>query len=222
MFSGIVEEIGSLEARRGTASSFRLEVRAEKVTKGIEPSHSIAVCGVCLTVESTDRAGFTVYASPETISRTTLANKSPGSPVNLERALLASSRIGGHFVLGHVDGVGQATHIRREADAWRFAFKLPENLMADCVEKGSIAIEGISLTIAAMKSSGSDSGRPDTIEVAVIPFTFENTTFNTLKPGDPVNVETDIFAKYARKFLAPHTKNEGITEDLLKQAGFME
>lgn len=222
MFSGIVEEMGRLEAKRGTASSFRLDIRAGKVIERLESGHSIAVCGVCLTVESVERNKFTVYASPETISRTTLAEKRPGSQVNLERALLPSTRIGGHFVLGHVDGVGQTIHVQPESDAWRFAFKLPEQLMADCIKKGSIAIEGVSLTIAAMKHSSVDKGRPDVIEVAVIPFTFENTTFKSLKPGEPVNVETDIFAKYARKFLAPHAGNEGITENLLRKAGFMK
>lgn len=213
LFTGIIEEVGVLIEKRGTNSSFRLKIGA-KSFDNISPGDSISVDGVCLTVEKTDVEEFIVYSSPETISRTTLKDKKPGASVNLERALLPTTRLNGHFVLGHVDGVGNISDIKKEVDSWRFFFLIPEEIFPFCVEKGSIAIDGISLTIAGLKSE------KYTIETAIIPFTFENTTLKILKKGNPINIEADIFAKYAKNFLEPYGKNKGITIDLLEESGF--
>ncbi|MBN1900390.1 riboflavin synthase [Candidatus Sumerlaeota bacterium] len=214
MFTGIIEEVGTLIEKKGTGSSFRLKIGAKSLVN-LSPGDSVAIDGACLTVELSGSGEFVVYSSPETISRTTLVYKKPGSPVNLERALLPSTRLNGHFVLGHVDGVGNISDIRKESDSWRFFFRIPETALPYCVEKGSIAIDGISLTIAGI------AGEKQIIEVAIIPFTFERTTLKRLKSGDAVNVEADILAKYAKKFLEPYGKNKGITIDLLEDAGFM-
>lgn len=214
LFTGIIEEIGTLIEKKGTTSSFRLKIGA-KTLQNLSPGDSVSVDGVCLTVEKSSDAEFTVYASPETISRTTLADKKSGSPVNLERAMLPTTRLNGHFVLGHVDGVGKVTDIKQEGDSWRFFLRIPETVLAFCVEKGSIAIDGVSLTIVGLESE------KYTIETAIIPFTYEHTTLKSLKPGDTINIEADIFAKYAKKFLEPYGKNRGITIDLLEEAGFL-
>lgn len=195
-------------------SSLRLRIGA-KILENLSPGDSVSVDGVCLTVEKSSGGEFTVYSSPETISRTTLKDKKPGSLVNLERALLPTTRLNGHFVLGHVDGVGKVTDIKQEADSWRFFFRIPETVLAFCVEKGSIAVDGISLTIAGLESE------KHIIEAAIIPFTYEHTTLKSLKLGDSINIEADIFAKYAKKFLEPYGKNKGITIDLLEDAGFI-
>jgi riboflavin synthase len=214
LFTGIIEEVGILIEKRGTGSSFRLRIGA-KSFENLSPGDSISVDGVCLTVEKAGKGEFTVYSSPETISRTTLADKKSGSRVNLERALLPTTRLNGHFVLGHVDGVGKVLDIKKEADSWRFFFRIPEEILPFCVEKGSIAIDGISLTIAGLVAE------KHIIETAIIPFTFENTSLKNNKTGDPVNIEADIFAKYAKNFLEPYGKNKGISIDLLEQSGFM-
>ena len=214
MFSGIIEEMGRLLSREGGGSSHRFVIGANRIIEDLSPGDSISVDGVCLTVERIGKGDFTVYSSPETLSRTTLLDKQPGRALNLERALAPSGRVNGHFVLGHVDGVGKAIKIEQEADSWRFAFRIPGELEAFCVEKGSIAIDGISLTIAGI--------RENTIESAIIPFTYNRTTLQYLKTGEPVNLETDIFAKYTRKFLEPYKSQKGITEEWLYKAGFIE
>jgi len=215
LFSGIIQEIGKLEVKKGGNASFRFIIGVKTISPNLLPGDSISVDGVCLTVEDTGRNQFTVYSSPETINRTTLSKKEPGSLVNLELALSPTGRVNGHFVLGHVDGVGKIIHIKKEADSWRFAFQIPSALFPFCVEKGSIAIDGISLTIAAIRE------KDHSIEIAVIPYTFENTTLKHKKQGDMVNVETDIFAKYTQKFLSPYLQKNSIA-DLLQKAGFIE
>lgn len=215
LFSGIVEEIGRLESKKGAKHSFRIVINAKRILEGMKPGDSVSVDGVCLTVEKVEQTRFIVFASPETVSRTTLAEKQPGSMVNLEPALNAGGRLHGHFVPGHVDGVATISNIEKSADAWNVSFDMPSEIMPYCVLKGSIAIDGISLTIAGIKDNR--------IEVAVIPFTWENTTLKNRKTGDPVNVEADIFARYVRKFLEPYiNKEEGVSEDLLRKSGFMK
>lgn len=216
MFTGIIEETGRIVDKAGTAASFRLTIGAARILEDLKPGDSIAVDGVCLTVERVDRDRFTVYSSPETISRTTLERSKRGSWVNLERALTPITRISGHFVLGHVDGVGSIRSIHREADSWRISFALTGEELRYCVMKGSIAIDGISLTIAGLEE------RENIIQVAVIPFTYENTTLKEKRAGDPVNVETDIFARYVERFMSPRLDKGKIDENLLRNAGFIE
>ena len=224
MFTGFVREIGRLLSKEGGGSSFRLTIGAGEIIEILSPGDSIAIDGACLTVEIVKKDSFIVYSSPETIKRTTLSQKTIGSPLNLEPSLSTSGRVHGHFVLGHVDGVGKVKEIIQEADSWRFSFQIPPSLGHLCVEKGSIAIDGISLTIAKIEYKTSKESVPDegaVIEAAIIPFTYHNTTLQFRKPGDPVNVESDIFAKYAQKFLEPYTPDKGITMDLLRNAGFI-
>lgn len=153
MFSGIVNEIGRLLSREGGGASFRLSIGAGKIPGILSQGNSICVDGVCLTVETVKKEAFVVYSSPETIKRTTLSQKGIGSPVNLEPSLSPTDRVHGHFVLGHVDGVGKVTEIKEEADSWRFSFSVPLAVGKFCVEKGSIAIDGISLTIARIEQN---------------------------------------------------------------------
>ncbi len=215
MFSGIIEEIGVVLARKETGRSLRFTIGAKRILDDIAAGDSISVDGVCLTVEAVSKSDFTVYASPETISRTALVQKRKGGSVNLERALGADGRVGGHFVQGHIDGVGEVLHITRQADSRRFAFRIPQPLLRYCVEKGSIAIDGISLTIASLSNGG------NAFVVAVIPYTYQNTTLGKLHIGDRVNVECDIFAKYAERFLNPYTNAGSVNEELLRRAGFI-
>ncbi|HOE62162.1 MAG TPA: riboflavin synthase [Candidatus Sumerlaeota bacterium] len=215
MFSGIIEQIGRIASIEGGGASIRLTVEAEAFAASLASGDSVAVDGVCLTVEKSNTSTFSAYVSPETLARTALGEKNRGAAVNLERALPASGRLNGHIVQGHVDGVGETAEIRRDADSWRMGVRLPEELMRFCVEKGSIAIDGVSLTIADL----SDEER--IIRVAVIPFTFEHTTLSGKKISDKVNIETDILAKYAMRYLMPYKKSPGLTEDALRRAGFI-
>lgn len=215
MFSGIIEQVGRIASVEGGSASVRLTIESGSLAESLTAGDSVAVDGVCLTVEKSSKDVFTAYISPETLSRTALGIKKRGAAVNLERALPANGRLNGHIVQGHVDGVGEVAEIRRDADSWRMGFHLPEELMRYCVEKGSVAIDGVSLTIADL----SDEER--IIRVAVVPFTFEHTTLGERKVADKVNIETDILAKYAMRYLMPYKKTPGLTEDALRRAGFI-
>jgi len=224
LFSGIIHEIGRLLLKEGGGASFRLSIGAGKLLEILSPGDSICIDGACLTVETVKKESLIVYSSPETIKRTTLSQKAIGAPLNLEPSLSPTDRVHGHFVLGHVDGVGKVKDIKQEADSWRFSFQIPFSLGNLCVEKGSIAIDGISLTIAKIEYKSCKESVLDedaVIEAAIIPFTYQNTTLQFRKSGDPVNVESDIFAKYAQKFLEPYSPDKGITMDLLRNAGFV-
>ena len=215
MFTGIIEETGVILEKIGGGDSIRFSIGADRIMRDMKSGDSISIDGVCLTVENFQANRFTVYSSPETLAQTTLLKKTARSKVNLERAMLPDERLGGHIVLGHVDGVGEITQIHKKSDSWRFTFHLPAELMKFCVEKGSIAINGASLTIASLDDDNND------ISVAVIPYTFENTTMVEAKKGDAVNVETDIFARYVLRFLKPYHDKNNITEEFLRKSGFM-
>jgi riboflavin synthase len=194
MFTGIVEEIGEVLDVRETAEVVVLTVRGAVVTSDARHGDSIAVNGVCLTV--TDPTGsadgtFTVELVPETLKRTSLSAAAPGAGVNLERAVAVGSRLGGHIVQGHVDGV--ATLVRRTPAerSDELEFSLPPDLTRYVVEKGSIAVDGVSLTVAGVAG--------DTFVVALIPTTLSHTTLGVRKPGDTVNIEVDLIAKYVEK-----------------------
>ena len=201
MFTGIVEEIGHVKSIRRGAKSVSLEVEADVVMQGTQVGDSIATNGVCLTVTSMSPKGFTADVMPETVARTSLATLKPGSTVNLERALTLQSRLGGHIVQGHVDGTG--TICRRTSDdnaVWLWV-ECPAPLMRYIIEKGSITIQGVSLTVAKVEGT--------TFAVSLIPHTQGATTLHAAKVGDTVNLENDVIAKYVEKLLAPRHLSAG-------------
>ena len=202
MFTGLIEAIGEVAAITPASDGFRLRIRTGLATE-LSPGDSLAVNGVCLTVIAPDADGLFADISPETARVTALGTLSPGSRVNLERPLRADGRIGGHFVQGHVDAVGAIDAIQPTGDAFRLTIRYPSALAPFIVRKGSIAINGISLTVA-------DSG-DRRLDVQIIPFTWEHTTLSGAKPGDPVNIEVDILGKYAVRAaeLAGLTTNPG-------------
>jgi len=169
----------------------RLVVAAPEAATAAAPGDSVAVDGCCLTVTSTGGGSLAFDAVPETIARTNLGRLAAGAEVNLEPALRAGEPLGGHFVQGHVDGTGRVERLEPEGDGARLVLALPPELLRYCVEKGSVAVDGVSLTIAALRGDG--------IEIALVPFTLEHTTLASAAPGDELNVEVDLLAKYAER-----------------------
>ncbi len=194
MFTGIVEEIGTVSGIERGQESARLAVRAPTVVTGAHPGDSIAVNGVCLTVVDVDGPAFTADVMRETLERSTLGALAPGDPVNLERAVTPLTRLGGHLVQGHVDGTGHIVD-RRPGERWEVVrIALPARLARYVAEKGSVAVDGVSLTVV-------DAG-PDEFSVSLIPETLARTTLGTRRVGDPVNLEVDVVAKYVERLLA--------------------
>ena len=189
MFTGIVEEVG----RVVSISANGMTVRAEKVMSDLKLGDSIAVNGACLTAVSLGEAEFAVDLSPETMRRTALGDLAAGGAVNLERALSASDRMGGHIVQGHVDATGSVAFTEPDGDSTIFGIAAPPQLMPYIVEKGFIAVDGISLTVVKVENAA--------FTLAVIPYTLRNTNMATLSPGDQVNLEADILAKYVENLL---------------------
>ena len=206
MFTGIVQEVG----RTVTNNDGKLVVSAEKVLKSVESGASIAVNGVCLTITSFNKDSFSVDLSPETLRRTNLGSLTAGGAVNLERAMAIGGELGGHLVQGHVDGTGRLTSIVPEGDALIMTFEAPPEIMKYIVEKGFIAVDGISLTVAGVGTGY--------FRVSVVDYTRKNTTLGTRKVGDEVNLEIDIIAKYVERFIKPGESN--ITAEYLKEHGF--
>ncbi|MBQ4308915.1 MAG: riboflavin synthase [Lachnospiraceae bacterium] len=194
MFTGIIEEIGTIENIRRGANSAVLTIGAETVLSDCHVGDSIAVNGICLTVTGFTPRAFTADAMHETLDRTSLRMLRPGSPVNLERAMAANGRFGGHIVSGHIDGVGTIAGIRRDDNAVIYTVEASPEILAGIVEKGSIAIDGISLTVVSVDDR--------CFTVSIIPHTAGNTILSTKKAGDPVNLENDIIGKYVAKLLA--------------------
>jgi riboflavin synthase len=194
VFTGIVEELGEVVALEREGDSARLTVRGPLVVSDAVHGASIAVNGVCLTVTDVKGDAFTVDVMKETLGRSSLAALAPGSPVNLERPVRPSDRLGGHIVQGHVDGVGEIVS-REPGDRWDVVtIGLPKDLARYVVEKGSITVDGISLTVV--------EARDDAFTVALIPTTLELTTLGRKRPGDPVNLEVDVVAKYVERLVA--------------------
>ncbi|GAA4500460.1 riboflavin synthase [Actinoallomurus oryzae] len=194
MFTGIVEELGEIVALEREGDSARLTVRGPLVVSDAVHGASIAVNGVCLTVTDVKDDAFTVDVMKETLDRSSLAALAPGSPVNLERPVRPADRLGGHIVQGHVDGVGEIVS-REPGDRWDVVtIGLPADLARYVVEKGSITVDGISLTVV--------EARDDAFTVALIPTTLELTTLGRKRPGDPVNLEVDVVAKYVERLVA--------------------
>ena len=195
MFTGIIEELGTVErVTRGRVSAV-LAIRAEAILSDLKIGDSVAVNGVCLTATSLTGHGFTADVMHETLDRSSLAGLGPGSPVNLERAMAADGRFGGHIVAGHVDGVGTIAAIEQDDNAIWFTITAPEQVLRYVVENGSIAIDGISLTVARVE--------PDRFAVSVIPHTAAVTLLGRRRVGDRVNLESDIIGKYVERLLRP-------------------
>lgn len=216
MFTGIIEEIGIVGRVVPGSTCGEIFIRAEKVLEGTETGDSVAVNGVCLTVTSLSSGGFTADVMPETLRRSNLGALSPGSPVNLERAMPAGGRFGGHIVSGHIDSTGVIKSMTREGNAVLVCIEAGRDVLSLVVEKGSIAIDGISLTVAAL-------GKDD-LTVSVIPHTGSETTLLGKRLGDRVNLENDIIGKYVKRLMQTSPEEEktsGVTEEMLAEYGFI-
>ena len=193
MFTGIIEELGRVESLEQSLSGARLCVAASVVTSDIHNGDSIAVNGVCLTAVDVSTASFAADVSPETLERTTLGRLNAGSPVNLERAVTPATRLGGHIVQGHVDGRGWFVSAVQTGDFWTVRIGFPPEMAKYIVYKGSVAVEGISLTVASLAKGHFD--------IAVIPKTWEMTNLSALQPHAAVNLEADVIAKYVERMM---------------------
>ena len=215
MFTGIVEEVGTVRSiQRGSTSSF-IEIQANIVLDGTKFGDSIAVNGVCLTVTELSSDSFRADVMNETLSRSSLGSLRSGSPVDLERAMAAGGRFGGHIVSGHIDGTGTITDIKKDGIAHWYTISAPPEIMRYIVEKGSVAIDGISLTVAKVTDSS--------FSVSIIPHTAAQTVLSHKKAGDTVNLENDIIGKYVEKLMKPaeeKSQKSGITMDFLARNGF--
>ena len=210
MFTGIIEEVGHVKALHRGAKSFTLEVEADVVVQDAQVGDSIATNGVCLTVTSLSEHGFTADVMPETVERTALGQLKPGSPVNLERALSLQTRLGGHIVSGHIDGTGRIASRRQDDTALWLTVECDSKLLRYIVEKGSVALQGVSLTVARVDERS--------FSVSLIPHTKGATTLHSVRVGDLVNIENDIIAKYVEKLFGK-TPDDNIM-DKLRNNGF--
>jgi len=216
MFTGLIEDLGTVRELRKSADNVCLTVATTIPMDELELGESVAVNGVCLTLVDFRDGHFTADVSPETMARSTLASLKPGSLVNLERALRFGARLGGHLVSGHVDTVGMITVLTRDGNARRFTFRIPPEINRYVVEKGSVAIDGISLTVNQVTE--------DTFSVAVIPHTLEKTTLQDRQVGSTVNVETDLIGKYVERLLgkAPNDQPRSPVDlEFLARHGFL-
>lgn len=229
MFTGIIEEVGSLISIEKGGEAFQLIVKANKVLSDIKLGDSISTNGVCLTVVDYSRDRFRADVMPETLRKSNLGDLKVGDPVNLERAMAIGDRFGGHMVSGHIDGMGKVSKYRKEKNATWIRVECDQSLLRYMIAKGSIAIDGTSLTLAKVDSKG--------FEVSIIPLTGEDTTLLTKPLGAKVNLECDMVGKYIEKFMNPTTeksaiaekddsgkpvgtKSEGLTIERLKQLGY--
>ena len=213
MFTGIIEELGTVGAMERRPDSIRLTIQARKVLEGTQLGDSIAVNGVCLTVTAMTDSSFTADVMHETMRRSSLSDIKSGSKVNLERALQVGGRLGGHIVSGHIDGVGHVARIAADGIARVITISIPKDMEPYIVEKGSIAIDGISLTVVSVGNSQ--------FSVSIIPHTMANTTLIDKRPGAVVNLETDVIGKYVRSFTeARSSKSRGLTLETLLENGF--
>lgn len=194
MFTGIIEELGSVKSIEERGENARIIISARVVTEGTNHGDSISVNGVCLTALDIEPDSFAADVSRETLQRSTLGALEPGAPVNLERAVTPATRLGGHIVQGHVDARGQFLNVENHSESWTIRIGYPREIARYLVFKGSVAVEGISLTIAALTD--------EHFEIAIIPKTMEVTNLSHLKPGDAVNIEVDVIGKYVEKLLA--------------------
>ena len=193
MFTGLVEYVGQIESFERSDSGARVRVKAGPLTSGLAKSGSIAVNGCCLTAVEISGESFAADLSGETLRRTSFGEMKPGMRVNLERPLTAMKELGGHFMQGHVDGAGRVTRLDSEGANWWFGVRVPDELARYVAMKGSIALDGISLTVARWHDG--------IVETAIIPFTYEHTNLSSLRVGDAVNIECDVLAKYIERLM---------------------
>lgn len=212
MFTGIIEEIGKIEQASSSGGNLRLIVEAPQVWSDLKVGDSININGACQTVIEVKDDHFAVEAVEETLRRTGLGQLKSGDPVNLERALFASERLGGHLVSGHVDFVSRTKSITEKNRSWLFEFEIPPEYLTHLVAKGSVAVDGISLTVVEVLK--------DSFTVSVIPFTMKQTTLGKKKVGDMVNIETDLIGKYVERILTLKKRRVEITEDWLREKGW--
>ncbi len=209
MFSGIVEELGTVHE----VGARNITVGARTVLEGTRVSDSISVSGACLTVVRVDSASFTADVMPETLRRTRLGSLTPGDRVNLERAVTPSTRLGGHFVLGHVDGVGRVVSMVSEEAATIMTIETSADILRYVAMKGSIAVDGVSLTVARLEDSS--------FAVSLVPYTCEQTTLGESRSGHVVNLEVDVLARYIERLQQGQGQSQGLTWELLQEHGFM-
>lgn len=212
MFTGLIEAVGSLAGQRRNGVSVSLEVVAPLPSGEVAVGDSIAVNGACLTVTALSGDRFTFDVSPETTARTTFQGMLPGSPLNIERALRMGGRLDGHLVTGHIDCVGRLERSESRGNTRFLTFVIPAEHAGMLVEKGSVAIDGISLTVNSVTG--------DRFSVAIIPHTLEKTTLASLSVGQPVNIETDIIGKYVARLLSARKPERGLTMETLLRNGF--
>ena len=214
MFTGIIEEVGTVRAVQHSGNNSFIRIEAKKVLEDVHLGDSIAVNGVCLTVTHFDSSTFQADVMNETLSRSSLGSLTNGSPVNLERAMSANGRFGGHIVSGHIDGTGTVSDIRNDGIAVWYTISAKPEILRYIVEKGSIAIDGISLTVAKVTDSS--------FSVSIIPHTAECTILNYKKIGDIVNLENDIVGKYVEKLMKPAVSSESsLSMEMLARNGFI-
>ncbi len=212
MFTGIIEEIGKIQAVRKGAESSSISVQAKKIMEDVRIGDSVAVNGVCLTVTAFSQGGFTADVMHETFNRSSLGSLPTGSPVNLERAMPANGRFGGHIVSGHIDGTGTVSAIQEDDNAVWYTIKTTPGILRYIIEKGSVSIDGISLTVAAVER--------DRFSVSIIPHTASITTLSNRRIGDTVNLENDCIGKYVERLMGIHQSKNNITADFLTKYGF--
>ncbi len=214
MFTGIIEALGTIESLAKTPEGGKLRVRTPELAPQLEIANSIAVNGCCLTVVEKTGEWFAADLSGETLRRTAFGGMQPGARVNLERPLRAGQELGGHFVQGHVDGVGRVTRLEAARENWWLGVRVPDELARYVAMKGSIAIDGVSLTVAAW--------RDGVAEMAVIPFTYAHTNLSGMAAGDAVNIECDILAKYVERMLEGREERPALrlTVERLVEEGF--
>ena len=213
MFTGIIQYVGTVRRVHPAGAGRRIRIELGPLAEGLAPGDSVAVNGACLTASAIDGAEAEFDAVAETVSRTTLGRLTAGAKVNLERALRAGQGLDGHIVQGHVDGAATLRRVRRGSD-WRLEFAAPAELIAQMVPKGSVAVDGVSLTLAGVER--------DSFSVAIIPTTLSETTLAGLREGEPVNVETDVIGKYVLSYLQRMGGGGGgrLTMEKLRNAGF--
>lgn len=213
MFTGIIEEVGTVKEVQHAGNNSFIKVKAEKILEDVHIGDSIAVNGVCLTVTSYDNGIFRADVMNETLSRSSLGSLKNGSPVNLERAMSANGRFGGHIVSGHIDGTGIISAIKNDGIAIWYTINTVPEIMHYIIEKGSIAIDGISLTVAKVSKNN--------FSVSIIPHTAQQTILSYKKVGDIVNLENDIVGKYIEKFTRPEKNKNNISMNFLSENGFI-
>jgi riboflavin synthase len=214
MFTGIIEEVGRITRIEQHGENRRITISGRKTSRELKIGNSVAVSGVCLTALDIQPESFSADLAPETWARTSFSRIHEGAWVNLELPMKADGRFGGHIVQGHVDGVGKFLELERIVDSENFwlRIELPQEVEKYTVFKGSISIEGISLTIAMLEENN--------CTVAIIPHTVEMTNLNSLRPGDPVNLEADLIAKYVEKMMSGNTAESSLTVEELVRQGF--